>query len=553
MDAPLAETAAALEPLEAALPRDLARPEAHGDDLRACEGVEVVQTHLSWVFLSPGRVVKLRKAVRLSFVDFGTRALRNADCLREVRLNRRLAPDVYLGVAPLVRGPSGWRVGPLGEELAGGEGGEAPEHAVVMRRLAAGRDALALLERGALGPAHLDAVARVLADFHARVGLGRPAPFSAEAWRGLLAAPMAANLASLRETLPAGLGEAALRRVEGLFAARLEACAGRLETRRREGRAVDGHGDVHLQHVWFEAGPEHPVLVDCIEFSESLRRIDTAGEVAFLAMDLAYRGRGELAARFLRRYAERADDFGLFAVVDLYAAYRAAVRGKVAGLAARDAAIGERQRHAAAESAARHLALAERLLAAPRPGAVIALCGTVGSGKTTVAERLADLLSGAVISSDRTRKRLAGLAPEERAVAGLGEGLYTAEWTGRTYAALLERAEPVAASGRAAVLDATFAESARRRAVLAFAEALGAPAWLVEVRCGEATALARLARRAREGRDASDAGPELLAASVARFEPPAEWPRERHLVVESDGPDFEAQLAAVAAAAAGGR
>jgi hypothetical protein len=536
--------------LEPALPRDLAQPAAHRHDPRAGEGVEVIQTHLSWVFLTPTRVVKLRKAVRLSFVDFGSRALRNADCLREVRLNRRLAPDVYLGVAPLLPGASGFCVGPVGEALAAGEGGAAPEHAVVMRRLAAGRDALSLLEAGALGPAHLDAVARVLAEFHGRVGLGRPAPFDAEAWRGLLAAPMAANLASLRETRPPGLGDEALRRVEAQFAARLEACAARLEARRREGRAIDGHGDVHLQHVWFEAGAERPLLVDCIEFSESLRRIDAAAEVAFLAMDLAYRSRGDLAAHFLRRYADAADDFGLFGVVDLYGAYRAAVRAKVAGLAAQDPAIGEGQRKAAGESAVRHLELAERLLAAPRPGPLVVLCGSVGSGKSTAAERLAERLPGVAISSDRTRKRLAGLAPETRAGAGVGEDLYAADWTERTYAGLLERAEPVLASGRAALLDATFAEGSRRRAALAFAERQGAAAWLVEVRCAEATALARLARRAREGRDASDAGPELLAASIARFEAPAEWPRERHLVVESDAPDFDARLEALAAALA---
>jgi aminoglycoside phosphotransferase family enzyme/predicted kinase len=543
----LSSAGAAPEPLDADLPRDLETPEAHGGSAGA--KVEVIQTHISWVFLTADRVVKVRKAVRLSFVDFGTRALRSADCLREVQLNRRLAPDVYLGVAPLVRGASGWRVGPVGEELAPGEGEMPPEHAVVMRRLPAGRDALSLLERGELGPAHLDAVARTLAEFHGKVGLGRPAPFGADAWRGLLAAPMAANLASLRET-PGGEGEAAIGRVEARFAARLADCASRLEGRRREGRAVDGHGDVHLQHIWFEAGPERPLLVDCIEFSESLRRIDAAGEVAFLAMDLEYRGRRDLAARFLRRYAETADDFGHFGVVDLYAAYRAAVRAKVAGLAARDAAIPAAQRRAAAESALRHLALAERLLAPPRPGPVVALCGTVGSGKTTAAERLADLLGGATVSSDRTRKHLAGLAPEARAGGPVGAGIYTTGWTDRTYAGLLERAEPVVASGRAALLDATFAEAARRRAVLAFAAGLGAPAWLVEVRCAEATSLARLARRAREGRDASDAGPELLAASVARFEAPAEWPRERHLVVESDAPDFEARLAAAAAAMA---
>jgi aminoglycoside phosphotransferase family enzyme/predicted kinase len=533
------------EPLPEGLTRDLAGPAAH-----AGETPEVVQTHISWVFLTAQRVVKVRKAVSLSFLDFGTRALRNADCLREVRLNRRLAPDVYLGVAPLLHGPSGWCLGAVGEELVTGADGATPEHAVVMRRLAAGRDALSLLEAGALRPEHLDAVAGVLASFHARVGLGRPAPFDAQAWRDALARPMAENLASLRETLAGGAP--AVARAESLFAARLAACAPRLEARRLEGRAVDGHGDVHLQHVWFEAGPEAPVLVDCIEFSEGLRRIDAASEVAFLAMDLAYRGRRDLAERFLRRYAERSDDFGLYGVVDLYAAYRAAVRAKVAGLAAGDAAIAAGQRAAAEASAVRHLALAERLLAEPRPGPLLLMCGTVGSGKSTAAQRLADRLGGAVIASDRVRKRLAGLAPEERAGAPAGRGIYTEAWNERTYAALLERAEPVLASGRPALLDATFAAVADRRRALARAQALGVPAWLVEVRCDESVARERLQRRARAGRDPSDAGPELLAASLARFEPPDEWPPARRLAVRSDAAEFEAELDAVAGKIGGG-
>jgi predicted kinase len=336
-------------------------------------------------------------------------------------------------------------------------------------------------------------------------------------------------------------------RLVARFAARLEALGPALEGRRQEGRAVDGHGDVHLQHLWFEGGPETPLLVDCLEFADRLRRIDAASEVAFLAMDLAYRGRGDLGARFLRRYAERSDDFGLFAVVDLYAAYRAAVRAKVAGLASRDPAIAPGQRAAAGASASRHVALGEELLAEPRPGPLIALCGSVGSGKTTAAERLADLLAGALVSSDRTRKRLAGVAPRVRVEAEVDGGIYAAAWTERTYEAILERAAPVVASGRAAVLDATFASAAQRGRARDRAERLGAPSWLVEVRCAEATARERLGRRVRAGQDASDAGPDLLATSLARFEPPDEWPAARRLVLESDAPEFDAALARTAA------
>jgi aminoglycoside phosphotransferase family enzyme/predicted kinase len=534
-----------VEPLAAELVADLSRPAAHAGDPRAGDGVEVVQTHLSWVFLTPGRVVKVRKAVRLPFVDFGTRALRNEDCLREVHLNRRLAPDVYLGVAPVERGAEGFAVGAVGEALAG-DVARAPEHAVVMRRLPAGRDALSLLEAGALLSVHLDGVAETLARFHERVGLGRAAPFASPAWRDAVARPMAANLASLRETRPEGLEPRALERLEARFASRLEALGPALEERRLEGRAVDGHGDVHLQHVWFEGGPEAPLLVDCLEFSAELRRIDAASEVAFLAMDLAYRGRADLGARFLRRYAERSDDYGLYPVVDLYAAYRAAVRAKVAGLASRDPAIAREQRANAAASASRHVALAESLLAEPLTGPLVALCGTVGSGKTTAAERLGDLLEGALVSSDRTRKRLAGLAPQARSAAEVGGGIYAAEWTERTYEAILERAAPVVASGRAAVLDATFASAAQRSRARERAARLGARYWLVEVRCTEATAQERLRRRSEAGRDPSDAGPDFLATSLARFEPPDEWPADRRLVLQSDGPHFEPDLARAA-------
>jgi hypothetical protein len=156
-----------------------------------------------------------------------------------------------------------------------------------------------------------------------------------------------------------------------------------------------------------------------------------------------------------------------------------------------------------------------------------------------------------VIASDRVRKRLAGLAPDARAGTAVGHGIYTAEWNERTYAGLLERAASVLESGRPALLDATFAASADRSRTLAWAEARGVRPWLVEVRCSEAVARERLERRAREGRDPSDAGPELLASSLARFEAPDEWPAERRLAVQSDSPGFAAELEAAARAIAG--
>jgi aminoglycoside phosphotransferase family enzyme/predicted kinase len=501
-----------------------------------------VQTHLSHVFLTRRRVYKLRKAVDLGFVCFASRAERNADCEREVALNRRLAPDVYLGVAPVLPRAPHARIGPLAARLD-----PALEHCVVMRRLPAGRDALSLLERGELTPAHLDRVAERIAAFHAAHGLGAPAPFTAEQWRERCTGPVEDNFALLAEgdaaLFPGGL----LARARDGSRAFAEARGDRFERRRLAGRAVDGHGDLHLAHVWFERDDAEPLCIDCIEFSERLRRIDAAAEVAFLAMDLLYRGEAGLGARFVRRYARESDDFDLYAVLDYFTSYRAAVRAKVASVAARDAGIAAGQRARAGESARRHLELAERALAPRDPAAIVLVGGLVGAGKSSVAEALADAALGVVISSDRVRKREAGLAPTARAGAPPGEGIYTREWTERVYAGLLARAAPVVASGRVAILDATWATRAQRARVREAARALGVPLRWLEARCAESVVLPRLARRAAEGRDPSDAGPELYARSRAGFEPVAPDEGLGAESIDTGAPEWRGELARRAA------
>jgi hypothetical protein len=519
-----------VEPLPEGLVAALAEAAAHPADASARRGITHLQTHISHVFLSAERVYKLRKAVVPAFLDFGTRALRNADCEREVRLNRRLAPDVYLGVAPLEPAAGGFRVGALGETAA-----RDLEHVVVMRRLPDGRDALSLLSKGALGRAHLVAAAGAIAAFHRAHGLGAPAPFGPEAWRERSDRPMRQNFAGLREhAADARLERAAIEALAAAWERALAASAARLEARRVEGRAVDGHGDLHLAHLWFEAGPERPLFIDCVEFDDELRRIDAAADVAFLSMDLAYRGHEALGEGFLSAYAEAAGDWGLYDVVDLHAAYRAAVRAKVAALAAADREIAPAQREAAAGSAGRHLALALHLLEPRAPGRLVLVGGTVGTGKSTLAAALGEPGPAVVLSSDRTRKALAGLAPSARAAAAPDSGLYAPEWHDRTYAALLAHAAPVLRSGRIAVLDATWSARRRRDEARALAQSLGAEALFVQVECAEAIALARVRSRAARGGDPSDAGPELVAASRRRFEPPDEWPAGARLVVHTD-------------------
>ncbi len=504
-----------LEPLPDRLIAGLRHASAYPEDASARGRVAHVQTHLSHVFLTGEKVYKLRKAVALGFVCFATRSQRDADCLREVHLGRRLAPDVYLGVAPVRIAGRRVRVGPVSDLLARRD---AVEHCVVMRRLAQGRDALSLLGAGRLRPEQIDRVAVAVARFHAHHRLTPRQHGSASAWLERSVAPVRQNFELLREATvgapgrPALLRAATLARAEVLARRFVERERARFEARRRARRGVDGHGDLHLQHVFFETDDAAPLLIDCLEFRDDLRQIDAAAEVAFLAMDLRYRGRAKLAERFLRSYAAAADDYDLYGVVDYYVRYRAAVRAKVAAVAAADPLLASGQKHAAAASASRHLALAAKTQLASERAGVVALCGIVGTGKSFVGRAAAEALGGVVISSDVVRRR-GGAAP-----------VYTERGKDRIYTELLERAKPVVESGRVAILDATFDRARRRALVQRFAAAHRVPALLLETRCPPAITRARLARRKALGRDPSQAGPELYAWSATHFEPPGEWP-----------------------------
>jgi aminoglycoside phosphotransferase family enzyme/predicted kinase len=488
------------------------------------------------VFLVGERVFKLRKAIRLPFLDFGTLEARNADCLHEIELNRRLAPSVYLGIATVMSDEASVRIGPLRQSIID----PGREHVVVMRRLDADRDALSLLEKNLFGSPEVEAIARLLARFHASHGLGRPAPWSPEDWLERTADPILASLVSLADSdvVP----RARIDQLEARVRAWVASLRPRLEERRLEGRAVDGHGDLHLDHVWFEKDRPDPLLIDCLEFNADLRKIDCASELAFLAMDLRYRDRPDLAEWLLASYARETDDYGLFPVVNLYSAYRALVRAKVAALAAFQQSIPEPQRKQARESVERHLALAETLLEATSSQTVVVLCGTVGSGKSTVAQYLAQTGSGIPVASDRVRKSLVGIAVTEHSAAATDEGLYDPAQTERVYEAMLERATSILESGRTAILDASFTKRTQRDAVRNWAQQRGLTVRLLEVRCDTDNARKRLQKRAREGTDPSDAGPDFLPISEARFESPLEWPAIDRQVVHTNREGWEERI-----------
>ncbi|MBI4312950.1 MAG: AAA family ATPase, partial [Chloroflexi bacterium] len=276
-------------------------------------------------------------------------------------------------------------------------------------------------------------------------------------------------------------------------------------------------------------------IYDCIEFNERFRFGDVASEVAFLAMDLDARGRPGLGRAFVRRYVARTGDTGLEALLSFYQCYRAYVRGKVAGFRLADAGLPAAEREQITRDAQSYFRLAHRYARGPdRPLRLLITVGLVGTGKSTVAQAVAERLDAAVVSSDALRKELTGLEPTERHFEPWGQGLYSPEMTERTYAALLERAREHLESGRSVVLDASYRKTAWREGPRRLAQELGAQVWALEVVCPRALVLQRLERRLAAGPSVSDGRPEILTAQEQDFDPVGPgWP---HLVVDTARP-----------------
>jgi uncharacterized protein len=502
----------------------LGEPSCYPD---APASVRVLQTHLSIVCLAGERVYKLKKAVALPFVDFTTLRSRRQACRDEVRLNRRLCPDTYLGTAALRRTPDGGvRFAALGDD----DGAHDLDVAVVMRRLPQELMLDELLGKHAVTTSAIEALARQVAAFHARSAVVPRT--TALAVPGTLVDFAAANFTELRALPHQPLPEPLLLALAGAAGRAFAALRPRLLARAEAGHVVDGHGDLHARNICMT---EPPTVYDCIEFEPRFRIGDVATEIAFLVMDLRYRGAPALATAFARAYAGARGDAELPRLLPTLCSYRAMVRAKVAALAAGETELPAEERDRAAHSAVRHLLLAAALqLEAAAPG-WIAVCGPPASGKSTLAQALAALAAWPTIATDLCRKQLAGLTETERA----GPEHYTAEFSQRTYRKVFADAAAATAGGAPLVLlDGNFPTPAHRIELLAAAAAAGAQVFVVHVDIDAAAALARAQRRATDPQRVSDADPAVTSALHARFEPPgAEVPHR--IRVDGDRPTDE--------------
>jgi aminoglycoside phosphotransferase family enzyme/predicted kinase len=517
---------------------DLLRPEAYAS-LVSSRAVECVETHISWVFLLDDDVFKVKKPVNLGFLDFTTKKRRRAACQAEVCLNRRLAPDVYHAVVPIVRGEDGFaRV--CTDQKVHATTSPVVDWAVHMKRLPDTARADRLLAAGTLDVATVDAIATTLATFHGRCVVNDASARLGS--RSAIARNLEENFAQTRHRVEKYIStqEArGLRRWQRQFVRRHASVFSR---RSAEGRVRDGHGDLRLEHVYLQEGGV--TVLDCIEFNKRFRFADVCADVAFLSMDLAGHGRVDLAERFLATYAREANDFDLYAVVDFYESYRAYVRGKIAALVADDESAGQSVRERSRGEARRHFLLAlsadRRSLLQP---AVVAVGGIIASGKSTLADRVGEELSAPVVDADRTRKAMLGVKPTERLGDAAWTGAYDPRFTESVYNEVLRRAGVVLDSGRPVVLDASFRSVDMRNAARELARRHNAPFRFVECRATADVCRARLAVRERQG-GVSDGRLAIFDAFCARFEPVDEVPSAEHFVIDTTLP-IERNMAAL--------
>lgn len=486
--------------------------------------IELIQTHISYVLLAGDYAYKIKKPLDLGFLDYSTLERRRHFCEEEVRLNRRMCSDTYLGTLPITQDASGtYRLGGSGEPV---------EWAVQMRRLPADRAMPTLLARGEVDFDMIRALAERLAEFH----------LTAEtndyiASFGSVEAVMVNWRENFDQTAPY-IGRTITgeqwQRVKAYVETFVERERPLFERRIAEGRARDCHGDLRAEAIVFKDGDV--CIYDCIEFNDRIRYGDVASDIAFLAMDFDARGRPDLADDLLGLYLNVTQDATLPLVLNFYRCYRAYVRGKVDGFQIDQPEVGKRQQTAARRRAQRYFRLAEAYATQRTPRALIVVSGLSGTGKSFVAYALASRLGATVISSDVTRKRLAGVPPTEPHIEPWGAGIYGPELTERTYAAMLEEAAGLLAQGRAVILDATFSKRAHRDAARALAARSGARFLALDLRCREDEVRRRLSQRIGGRWVVSDGRWEIYQRQRDALEPLDEIPPRARVIVDTEQP-----------------
>jgi len=473
------------------------------------DSVSHKETHISHIFFAGELVYKVKKAVRYSFLDYSTVEKRRYFLQEELRLNRRLAPSVYIGVLPIAFDDLGWRLGGWAEPT---------EYTLVMRRLPDKRMLPFLLDTGQVTAAMMRELAELLARFH--TDAERVTGIDPDRYPALVQAQWNDNLAELAQAPSQVIDPENCHAIEKFGAEFFLRHSETLKRRAANGWLRDVHGDLHTEHICF--APEGIQIFDCIEFEPKFRQCDLASEIAFLMMDMDVRGGESLVAPFLQRYRESIDDAEADELLPFWRCYRALVRAKVYAL----------RGASGFDSARRYARYAAGLAWTPVQPFIAIVSGLTGSGKSTLARELSERMGVPTINSDAVRKRLAG--KQGRQPAPYNQGIYSASMTEKTYAKMTREAETVILSGRGVILDGTFMKRWQRQKILGLAQKQQIPLLAIHCMVSDDITQERLARRAGVGTDVSDGRWEIYEQQKDAFEALDDIPAAARLELDTD-------------------
>src|SRR6266545_3652397 len=483
--------------------------------------VRAIQTHISWVFVASPFVFKVKKPVNLGFLDFSTLEKRHYFCRREIELNRRLCPEIYLDVVPIYKTTSGFSFN--------GEG-EIVEYAVKMKELPDGWFLSELLEKNLVGEKEIN---RMISTLHRFYQSETPTP-EIEQWGTpeKLKISTDENFAQVEPFVGKTISSAAFEAIRHFTDRFYVVNESLFHERIQQHRILDCHGDLRLDHVHLT--PEATTIFDCIEFNDRFRFIDIANDLAFLAMDFDFKGRSDLGNLFLLNAARELGDAGMPRIASFYKCYRAFVRGKVESIQATEKETTDPGEHQ--KQAARYFRLALGYAIAGAEPLILVVMGRVGTGKSTIAKRLASELDWPVFSSDETRKTLTGVPLAQRTPSELRSKMYSARMTQKTYGKLVE--DGFAAIGSCSrgrpdmsgllqphngvILDATFSTRALRKFLRDECKKANVPIQFIELEVGPDEIKNRLKLRDEKTAETSDARLEDFEKLNTAYQPPSE-------------------------------
>jgi hypothetical protein len=518
------------------------------------EQVELIQTHISYIFIAGTYVYKVKKAVDFGFLDFTTLDKRKYYCNEELILNRRLAPKVYLEVVE------------IGEDAGGnivlGMKDRIVEYAVKMLKIPQEGMLKTLLHQGKVDHSIMDALARKLVDFHSHAATGG----HIDEIGGLetIRRNHDENFEQTKNYVDITIPEVQYRFIKAYIYNFIDSHHALFAKRVAEHRIRDGHGDLHLEHICImdpgspdkaldramdrfrkDYDPDDIVIFDCIEFNERFRYDDVAAEVAFLAMDLDFNGYPDHSETFVNAYIKHSGDHEIRNLLNFYKCYYAYVRGKVVGFEINDNSIRQEERNEAAKAAAGYFNLAYTYAARLEKPTLILMSGLMGTGKSVRAKHIAPRVGAEIIQTDVVRKEILNIEPTEKHYEAFGRGIYSEEVTRKTYGRALELASQKLKEGRSVIIDASYKSRDDRRKAFEAAERLHADFFIIECTCPENIIKERLISRMSDKGEVSDGRWEIYLAQKEAFDAITEIPDSLHIILDTSSTPEESTYKAL--------